>query len=572
MAEHLGVTKTLKKLKDIFTGPVFGDVKKYCKTCLSCQRASKPAPAIPRAPIEPIPAFGKPFLRILVDILDSLPRTRNVHEYLLTIKCTASRFPEAVPMRKVTSRAVLDTLQNYVAWVGIPEVIQADQWSVLQSRLFRETVKACKVEQVRSSPYHPQLKGALKRLHGTLKSLLRIYCAEEGNKWDEALPSVLFVIRDVVVESLGFTPFQLVYGHFVRSVARELARENLKTSQMEMAKYYDKRTMARKFQEGEQVLVLLLKKGKNTPSEDEEQMEIPPQTTVLCVRHEEGTEEEGVKLERADGSKMSNTDSLAEKEARLGHSEDDQSLELVEILRKNESLFTKVPRRPRGTVHEVNVGDAAPIKQHPYRVSPDKDEAMRKEERYFLDNDLAEISDTEWSSPCLHMKKSAVATPMASLLSKNKKWEWNDGVAQESFDKTKKLLTEAPVLALPDFGVPFALFVDTSDLGAGAVLTHQNDEIYRSVSFFSKKFVKHQRTYSTVEKETVALVLALKHFEIYVRGEGHIVTVYTNHNPMVFLSEMKHVNLRLTKWFLLIQEYNLKIRHIRGEDNEVADA
>ena len=70
------------------------------------------------------------------------------------------------------------------------------------------------------------------------------------------------------------------------------------------------------------------------------------------------------------------------------------------MFRDSRSLFTDVPRRHRGTVHEVNVGNAKPIKQHPYRINPEKTKAMRKEVEYLLENDLAEVSDSEWSSPC----------------------------------------------------------------------------------------------------------------------------------------------------------------------------
>ena len=76
------------------------------------------------------------------------------------------------------------------------------------------------------------------------------------------------------------------------------------------------------------------------------------------------------------------------------------------MLNRNKSLFTDVPRRYRGMVHEVNVGKAEPVKQHPYRVSPEKAEAMKKEVEYLLANDLAEVSESDWSSPCLLVKKS----------------------------------------------------------------------------------------------------------------------------------------------------------------------
>ena len=40
----------------------------------------------------------------------------------------------------------------------------------------------------------------------------------------------------------------------------------------------------------------------------------------------------------------------------------------------------------------------------------------------------------------------------------------------------------------------------------------------RPVSFFSKKFNRHQLNYSTIEKEALALVWALQHFDVYVGG------------------------------------------------------
>lgn len=61
----------------------------------------------------------------------------------------------------------------------------------------------------------------------------------------------------------------------------------------------------------------------------------------------------------------------------------------------------------------------------------------------------------------------------------------------------------------------FKLFVDASLEGAGAVLVQEDDRgIDKPVSLFSRKFNSYQRNYSVVEKETLALVLALKHFDV----------------------------------------------------------
>ena len=144
---------------------------------------------------------------------------------------------------------------------------------------------------------------------------------------------------------------------------------------------------------------------------------------------------------------------------------------------------------------------------------------------------------------------------------------------QEAFDKIKGLLVSAPVLMMPDFERPFLLAIDASDFGAGAVLLQEDQNgIEHPVSYFSHKFDKHQRNYSTSEKETLALVLALQHFDFYLTALPFPIQVYTDHNPLVFLARMKNKNQRLLRWSLSLQVYDLKIYHIRGKDNIVADA
>ena len=62
------------------------------------------------------------------------------------------------------------------------------------------------------------------------------------------------------------------------------------------------------------------------------------------------------------------------------------------------------------------------------------------------------------------------------------------------------------------------------------------------VSYFSRKFEDIQRRYSTIEKETLALLLALKHFDVYLNMTAEPVLVYTDHYPIVFINKMKEKN------------------------------
>ena len=166
---------------------------------------------------------------------------------------------------------------------------------------------------------------------------------------------------------------------------------------------------------------------------------------------------------------------------------------------------------------------------------------------------------------------SAISEPLTQLLKKNAKFEWSDQ-CQRAFDKLKAILTSAPVLSAPDFNFPFKVAVDASDVAAGAVLLQEGDDgVDHPVCYFSRKFNNCQRNYSTIEKECLSLILALQHFEVYVTASNLPIVVFTDHNPLTFLHKLMGKNQRLIRWSLMLQEFNLDIKHIKGKDNLIAD-
>lgn len=171
---------------------------------------------------------------------------------------------------------------------------------------------------------------------------------------------------------------------------------------------------------------------------------------------------------------------------------------------------------------------------------------------------------------CFCANFSTLVSPLTDLLKGKARFVWSPS-CQRAFERVKALISNAPVLAAPRWDRAFVLEVDASLVGAGAVLLQSDDAgINHPVCFFSKKFNRHQLHYSVIEKETLALIWALQHFSVYV-GCGPI-TVYSDHNPLTFLSTLQTPNQRLMRWALLLQAYTLDIRHIRGRDNVVADA
>ena len=93
------------------------------------------------------------------------------------------------------------------------------------------------------------------------------------------------------------------------------------------------------------------------------------------------------------------------------------------------------------------------------------------------------------------------------------------------------------------------------------------------ICYFSKKLNKHQHNYSSIEKDCLALMLALAHFEVYISSSAvHPIIVFSDHNPLTFIDKVRCKNQRILHWSLMLQEFNIEIRHIHGKDNIIADA
>ena len=183
------------------------DVSDFCRSCHLCQIVGKPNQKIPLAPLHPIPAFEEPFSRVLIDCVGPLPKTKSGNQYMLTIMCTSTRFPEAIPLRIIKTRTIVKALIKFSTFVGLPRSVQSDQGSSFMSGIFKQVMQELNIQQYMSSAYHPESQGALERFHQTLKNMIRTYCFDTEKNWDEGIPLLLFVVRESVKKSLGFSPF-----------------------------------------------------------------------------------------------------------------------------------------------------------------------------------------------------------------------------------------------------------------------------------------------------------------------------------------------------------------------------
>jgi hypothetical protein len=288
---HLGVRKTTDRIVAEFYWPgVCVDVSRYCRSCDICQRTIAKG-KVSKVPLGKMPLIDTPFKRVAVDIVGPIePMTDRKNRYILTMVDYATRYPEAVALSSIETEKVAEALVDMFSRLGIPEEMLTDCGTQFTSELMSEVSRLLSLKQLTTTPYHPICNGLVEKFNGSLKQMLKRMCHERPKDWDKYLNAVLFAYREVPQESLGFSPFELLYGRTVRgpvTILKELwsgktdddeikttyqyvldlqerleetcrlAQENLAKSSRRYQKYYDRKARARSFKQGNKVLVLL---------------------------------------------------------------------------------------------------------------------------------------------------------------------------------------------------------------------------------------------------------------------------------------------------------------------------
>lgn len=159
---------------------------------------------------------------------------------------------------------------------------------------------------------------------------------------------------------------------------------------------------------------------------------------------------------------------------------------------------------------------------------------------------------------------STIMHPITECI-KTEKFTWTNS-AQRAFEKIKTFMTEAPILALPNFEKLFTVECDASQMGIGAVLSQEG----RPIEFFSEKLDEAKRRYSTYDLEFYALVRAIHHWEHYLAYQEFVI--YSDHQALKHLNSQKKLNQRHGKWSSYLQNFTFVLKYKSGECNKVADA
>lgn len=141
-----------------------------------------------------------------------------------------------------------------------------------------------------------------------------------------------------------------------------------------------------------------------------------------------------------------------------------------------------------------------------------------------------------------------------------------------TFDKCKRSLSQAALLAHPDSRAELAIVADASDRCIGAALHQKTGLGWQPLAFFSRKLNTAQRNYGAYDRELLAVYEAIRYFRHMV--EARTFAIYTDHKPLIFAFKQKSdkCSPRQFRYLDYIGQFSTDIRHVPGTENVVADA
>ena len=95
-----------------------------------------------------------------------------------------SKFSLAVPLRTATATDIANALaENFICKYGCLILILTDQGAAFIGQVIKRLAKASKINQIKTTAFHPQSNGSLERSHQVLVDHLKHYLTKKD--WDK---------------------------------------------------------------------------------------------------------------------------------------------------------------------------------------------------------------------------------------------------------------------------------------------------------------------------------------------------------------------------------------------------
>ena len=453
---HLSRNPVVKQdsvAKSFYWPTLWKDVRVHIQSCDTCQRTTKRNPK--KAPMIMREVVTVPFEWVSIDLVGPLPKSRGGFQYLFTYIDNTSRWPEAEPLRTITSKSVIKAFETICYRNGYPRTVITDNGTQFCSSDFKKFCQKHNIQAVKCSPYRPQSNGLVEKMRGTLTGMINKLSRTKQGFWQEITRLALYFMRMTPSSSTSFSPYMVVHGWEPASpleVVKEgllqenfedidittWVRENMERvesiadsivgKQTEIAtqrkEKRDKHSKGREFEQGTQVLYRT--PGMNAKLTDAWEgpylidKKLGPVTYSLLI--------EGIKKKKV--AHVNTLKEYSEREIRKITTVLEEDNDVDEITDTNDKLklvvgeseaerqadiqlwseeFKDTLREEPGMTDlatlKINTGEAQPIAQRPYMMANSLKKGVEDELNWLLERGFIEESCAEWASPIVTVKK-----------------------------------------------------------------------------------------------------------------------------------------------------------------------
>ena len=211
-AGHGGILASQQRLACFAFWPACNaHVEQHVKKCVIClQYKNKYGP---KAPVLRMHNTTRPFERTHVDLIGKVIKSKQGHEYILTMIDVRTRFLIAVPLRNKKAKTVAQALfERIISQYGAPETIVSDQGSEFVNSIWQCLMDDWSIHHLTTASYSPASNGVCERVNGTISKIVRTLVASDPKEWSTLLYYAVIAYNQGYHRQLHDSPFYLFHG------------------------------------------------------------------------------------------------------------------------------------------------------------------------------------------------------------------------------------------------------------------------------------------------------------------------------------------------------------------------
>ena len=212
LGAHSGIQDTIDRVKEnYFFNRLSQIVSDYIRTCDQCQ-SRKITKVHTKSAIVAYPTPQEPFSVWEIDLYGVLPLTNRGNTYLFTAVDMFSKLLHAKPIPNKVAITVSEALIDLFTQFGTCDTLICDRGIEFTTKVTSELCKMMHIQQQFTPSYVHHCLGVCERQHRTLAERRTPFINDKCNNWDQMVNSVAFSMNNSVNSSMGYSPFEIIYG------------------------------------------------------------------------------------------------------------------------------------------------------------------------------------------------------------------------------------------------------------------------------------------------------------------------------------------------------------------------